>query len=84
MRRAIHAYDALTVAIGGIGSSGKNHEDAAKLLVKIAKGKDVKEMSSRFLGIIRMKDPVDYDPRLLRKEMPRERSTMLTPSSHGW
>ena len=31
------------------------------------KGKDVKEMANRYLGIIRMKNPIDYDPRLLRK-----------------
>lgn len=68
VRCAIHSCDALTVAIGGVRSSSKNHEDAAKLLVEIVKGKDVKEMSNRYLGIIRMKNPVDYDPRLLRKK----------------
>jgi len=68
VRCAIHACDALTVAIGGVRSSSKNHEDAARLLAEVVKGKDVKEMSNRLLGIIRMKNPVDYDPRLLRKK----------------
>jgi len=67
VRCAIHACDAITVAIGGVRSSSKNHEDAARLLAEIVKGKDVKEISNRFLRIIRMKNPVDYDPRLLRK-----------------
>jgi hypothetical protein len=67
VRCAIHASDSLTVAIGGVRSSSKNHEDAARLLAEVVKGKDVKEMSNRLLGIIRMKNPVDYDPRLLRK-----------------
>jgi HEPN domain-containing protein len=67
VRCAIHACDALTVAIGGVRSSSKSHEDAARLLLEVVKGKDVKEMSNRFLGIIRMKNPVDYDLRLLRK-----------------
>jgi hypothetical protein len=67
VRCAIHACDALTVAIGGVRSSSKNHEDAARLLVEVVKGKDVKEMSNRLLEIIRMKNPIDYDPRLLRK-----------------
>lgn len=67
VRSAIHACDALTVAVGGARSSSKNHEDAAKLLVEIVKGKDVKDMANRFLAIIRMKNPVDYDARLLRK-----------------
>ena len=67
VRCAIHACDALTVAIGGVRSSSKKHEDAARLLAEVVKGKDVKEMSNRLLGIIRMKNPVDYDPRLLRK-----------------
>jgi len=67
VRCAIHACDALTVAIGGVRSSSKKHEDAARLLAEVVKGKDVKEMSNRLLGIIRMKNPVDYDSRLLRK-----------------
>lgn len=67
VRCAIHACDALTVAIAGVRSSRKNHEDAARLLVEVLKSKDVKEISNRLLGIIRMKSPVDYDPRLLRK-----------------
>jgi HEPN domain len=67
VRCAIHACDALTVAIGGVRSSSKNHEDAARLLAEIVKGKDAKDMSNRLLRIIRMKNPVDYDPRLLRK-----------------
>jgi HEPN domain-containing protein len=67
VRCAIHACDALTVAIGGVRSSSKNHEDAARLLAEVVKGKDVKEISNRLLGIISMKNPVDYDPKLLRK-----------------
>jgi HEPN domain-containing protein len=67
VRCAIHACDALTVAIGGVRSSSQNHEDAARLLAEVVKGKDVKEISNRLLEIIRMKNPVDYDPRLLRK-----------------
>ncbi|RJP27259.1 MAG: HEPN domain-containing protein [Actinobacteria bacterium] len=68
VRCAIHACDAVTVAIGGVRSSSKNHEDTARLLAEVVKGKDVKEISNRLLGIIRMKNPVDYDPRLLRKK----------------
>ena len=68
VRCAIHACDAVTVAIGGVRSSSKNHEDAARLLAEVVKGKEAKEISNRLLGIIRMKNPVDYDPRLLRKK----------------
>ena len=64
---AINACNALSVAVSGEISSGKKHEDAAFLLVKRVRGKDVKEAENIFRRIVSKKTDIDYGVKLARR-----------------